>query len=331
MKNTIQEDSNFILDRPLKINFRYYTKIIVLFLLDYYYAIILKCYNNKSKPKANTISICAIFKNEGHNIQEWIEYHRIVGVDHFYMYNNFSNDNYLEVLAPFIKEGIVTFIDWPVEYGQFPAYEHFYENYRNETNWVSFLDLDEFVTPIYEKTISDWLLKYKNYPCIVVYWKMFGSAGKIDHDFEKLTTEQYTVCWDKMSTVGKIFLNTDFDIAFFDAKVHHAATVKIKIFNKVLLIPPINEFKKFIRGDIHRVNLFSDKKFSMQINHYWSKSFGYYFENKVKRGDVNNHDRTIDNFYYSEFYNKATDFVIFKYLIQLRRSLGQTRTIEKNE
>ena len=34
------------------------------------------------------VAICAIFKNEEPYIKEWIEFHKIVGVDHFYLYNN---------------------------------------------------------------------------------------------------------------------------------------------------------------------------------------------------------------------------------------------------
>ena len=34
------------------------------------------------------VSICAMYKNEAKYILEWIEYHLMIGVDHFYLYNN---------------------------------------------------------------------------------------------------------------------------------------------------------------------------------------------------------------------------------------------------
>ena len=37
--------------------------------------------------KKHQLSICAIFKNEAKFLKEWIEYHRLVGVDHFYLYD----------------------------------------------------------------------------------------------------------------------------------------------------------------------------------------------------------------------------------------------------
>ena len=38
--------------------------------------------------KKYKLSICAIFKNEANYLKEWIEYHRMVGVEHFYLYNS---------------------------------------------------------------------------------------------------------------------------------------------------------------------------------------------------------------------------------------------------
>src|SRR5579883_479648 len=66
-----------------------------------------------SGKKKYNLSIVAIFRNEKPYLREWIEYHRLVGVDHFYLYNNKSSDGSLEVLSPFIARGIVTLIDWP--------------------------------------------------------------------------------------------------------------------------------------------------------------------------------------------------------------------------
>ena len=55
-------------------------------------------------------------------LKEWIEYHKIVGIQHFYMYNNNSNDDYLAILQPYIEAGDVTFLNWPYEQGQMSAY-----------------------------------------------------------------------------------------------------------------------------------------------------------------------------------------------------------------
>lgn len=316
----IKENNYFVFGTEIEINFKYILKRIFLSLTDVFFTLYLNLFKKKSERKKYFISICAIFKDESPNLKEWIEFHKIVGVDHFFLFNNNSSDNFKLILSPYVESGIVTLIEWPFSKGQFSAYEYFYKNYKNETNWVIFLDIDEFITPIKNFEIKDWIENFSIYPAIVIYWKMFGSSGKIKHDYQKLTTEQYVVCWDKMYDVGKTIINTNFDIANFNSSVHHATTIKVKIFGFNITIPPVNEFKRFIKWEISRVGIIN-KKFSIQINHYWSRSFEYYFENKVKRGDVNNHERTIDTFFAHEKHNNDVDFKIFKYIIHIKRAI----------
>ena len=54
------------------------------------------------------LSICAIYRDEAPYLREWIEFHRLVGVERFFLYDNVSEDDHLEVLAPYLEDGIVT-------------------------------------------------------------------------------------------------------------------------------------------------------------------------------------------------------------------------------
>jgi hypothetical protein len=77
----------------------------------------------KNPPKKYYLSILAIFKNESPWIREWIEYHRLVGVEHFYMYNN--DDDTVEsdsILGPYVHDGIVENIHFPGKIKQMAAY-----------------------------------------------------------------------------------------------------------------------------------------------------------------------------------------------------------------
>lgn len=65
------------------------------------------------------ISLCLIFKNEAPFLKEWLDYHLTVGIDHFYLYNNNSDDNFKDILQPYIEKGLVTLVDWPYEHSQF--------------------------------------------------------------------------------------------------------------------------------------------------------------------------------------------------------------------
>ena len=109
-----------------------------------------------SQPKKYNLSICAIFKNEGRYIKEWIEYHRLVGVDHFYLYSNNTSDRSLNVLKPYIKKGLITLVNWPGLFSDVSEEETYkwalstqiaaYENaihYKalNETKWLTIVDI----------------------------------------------------------------------------------------------------------------------------------------------------------------------------------------------
>lgn len=49
--------------------------------------------------------VCAVAKNEARYIQEWLAFHLVAGVEHFYIYLNDVEDRTLEALQPFIEVG----------------------------------------------------------------------------------------------------------------------------------------------------------------------------------------------------------------------------------
>lgn len=85
---------------------------------------------NRKTAKEYTVAVCAIFKNESVFLKEWLEYHLLIGVEHFYLYNNFSEDNYQDILAPYIEKGQVTLTEWPVQFGQLPAYKDCFQKQK---------------------------------------------------------------------------------------------------------------------------------------------------------------------------------------------------------
>ena len=93
------------------------------------------------------LAICAIFRNEAPYLQEWIEFHRLAGIEKFHLYQNRSDDNFETVLRPYIDEGLVELIDWPREPPcQMEAYADFISRHSGEPWWVAFIDCDEFLS-----------------------------------------------------------------------------------------------------------------------------------------------------------------------------------------
>lgn len=326
------EDKIFVHDK----NISWIVRLLILTSLPVFsiwYSLLLLTYRFKHKQtqKKHFFSICAIFKDESLILKEWIEYNLLIGVDHFYLYNNNSTDNYNDILKPYIDKDIVTLIEWNFPPpSQFPAYEHFFKTYWSDTKWVAFIDLDEFICPFRDVTITDWIKSYDKYGSVVVYWKQFGTSGKLYNDNSLLITEQYTICWEKYFSIGKTFVNTDYDVLDFSAKNLHAMATNITLFGIVFSIPPVNEFKKFIKYKSNRIGLLRDKnEFSIQINHYGTKSYSNYMFNKRVRGDVNNHVRDLETFFWAEQYNTSTDHKIFRFMTELKIKMGQAEDVQK--
>jgi hypothetical protein len=144
--------------------------------------------------KRYNLSVCAIFKEEGRYLKEWIEYHRLVGVDHFYLYSNNSKDHFRRVLTPYIKEGVVTLIHWPDCLGEIGEKEMFqwalstqasaYENAIwargiKETKWLVFVDVNEFLVPSKQNNLAELLKKYEDYPA-VTFSSTFFDASRVN-------------------------------------------------------------------------------------------------------------------------------------------------------
>ena len=94
------------------------------------------------------ISIIAIVKNEGEYIAEWIEYHKIIGFNHFYIYDDNSTDNINEILKPYVSSGIATY-DIAVKdgdlYTQMQTYQLAVDTYGLSNDYMIGLDIDEFI------------------------------------------------------------------------------------------------------------------------------------------------------------------------------------------
>ena len=123
------------------------------------------------------LAICAIFKDEAAYLREWVEFHQLMGVERFYLYNNNSSDRYLDALEQHIASGAVVLHEWPRQHAQLQVYEHCLKTHGEETDWLAFIDVDEFLFSPKARPLPDVLADYAAHPGVGVNWVMFGSAG----------------------------------------------------------------------------------------------------------------------------------------------------------
>jgi hypothetical protein len=124
------------------------------------------------------LSVCGVYRDEAPYLREWIEFHRLVGVERFFLYDNKSSDDHLEELEPYLENGIVILHDWPVfPAGQHAAYEHCLTEHREDSRWIAFIDLDEFLfSPTY-RPVTDVLSGLERWPGVGVNSVFFSTSG----------------------------------------------------------------------------------------------------------------------------------------------------------
>lgn len=131
-----------------------------------------------SEPKY--LSVFAIYYNEAHYLREWIEFHKLVGFERFYLYNNFSTDHHREVLAPYIADGTVVHREWPVEPAQMAGYRDILDRAREETFWLAMFDIDEFLFSPTGERVADVLRRdFEQFPGVGVNEITFGTSGHL--------------------------------------------------------------------------------------------------------------------------------------------------------
>jgi len=172
------------------------------------------------------LSVCAIFQNEAQWLQEWIEYHRLIGVEHFLLYDHYSTDNWREVLEPYIECGLVEVVDWSdqprqIWRAQNPAYDHALEYLRGISHWVAFIDIDEFMVVEHTDSMVEFLQDYEEYGGVALTWRGFGTSG-VDHlEPGELLIEKLDQCAKRVGGWFKSIVQPELTVAAVTC--HHFA------------------------------------------------------------------------------------------------------------
>jgi hypothetical protein len=137
------------------------------------------------------LAICVIVRDEARYVREWIEFHRLVGVERFFIYDNGSTDRLWDLLHPYWDEGIVQVIRWPGERQQLPAYHHAIRSWGRQTQWLAFLDADEFLFSPTLRSLPTVLEQFTDVGAVGACWATFGTGGVHHYYPNRLVTESY--------------------------------------------------------------------------------------------------------------------------------------------
>jgi Glycosyltransferase family 92 len=205
-------------------------------------------------------SVCTIYRDQADALAEWIEFHRLVGAERFFLYDNFSSDTHREILAPYLEEGTVVLHEWPVE---FPlaittAFDHCIKEHCGESRWIAFLDIDEFLfSPTYEP-VAKLLTEFEEWPGVGVNWALFGSSGHRSSP-QGLVLENYLHRAAEMTRPIKSIVDPSRVLRSLNA--HHFAY-------REGAGSAVDENKRPIDGWITESTSFT----RLRVNHYYTKS-----------------------------------------------------------
>ncbi|MEO6523831.1 MAG: glycosyltransferase family 92 protein [Mucilaginibacter sp.] len=216
------------------------------------------------------ICLVGIAKDEEKFLDEWLVYHKMLGIDHFVLYDN-SPELPLKKLLKFHSE-YVTVIPWTgdlTSHNQLDAYRHAAANYILAFEWVIFLDVDEFIVLRQHSNLSSFLSEFQTASAISLNWHVFGHNGYYD-DPEILITSALT---------RRMFM----------------PSIRVKTFTKVKDILEITsphhcKLKSGIRVDANnhsfKNEIYLNKTVKAHINHYQCRSFSRWV-GRATRGDAN--------------------------------------------
>lgn len=274
---------------------------------------------NRLEKRKCDVAIAAIFQNEGDFLKEWIEFHRMIGVEHFYLYNNQSTDEFEKVLKPYIKRGIVELYDVPIDLSdgkiylewQVRVYNHALKISKKFNEWVAFIDIDEFICLVHHESLPEFLSQYLYAGGLCINWVMYGTSDIYDLAHGELLIEKlvkrYPLEWGENRLVKSIIRPKHVQ------KCLDAHTFEYKE-NVFAVFPNHQKFTHTPGFDIPVDDV--------RINHYWFRTEKFFQEIKLPRrrkwGDGRTHEQIDAQIKLS---NSVEDKVMDRFVIPMKKRI----------
>jgi len=275
---TIQSHSN--IEEKLNLSFKFFE----------IYSVLFETMRNPPKPSSGItnhnynikenkgIGICSICKNENLYLKEYATYYQKLGIKKIIIYDNNDIDGEKpeEVLQNFIKTNFVEIIDIRgFRSAQLPSYNHCYEKYRNQFDYISFLDIDEFIVIQSNKSINDYLYDVKFDKCesILLNWVMYGDSDLLKYD-NRTMIERFTKPVEKWNR-GKSIVRTNIDNLIIISTIIVGVNVNYFCDSNGNKIIPNRNYLDFT----------APKEPESYIKHFYTKT-AEEFCNKIKNGDA---------------------------------------------
>jgi hypothetical protein len=147
-------------------------------------------------PNAHACTLVAIARDEAPYVAEWLAFHLAVGFTRVLVFDHGSRDGTADVVARAARRVPAVSLHPvpadPLRTPQLAAYAAALP--LVETPWVAFLDIDEFLVPWRDGSVSAYLARVpEDVSAVHVNWRSFGSSGLGEPGYG-LVTEAFLRC-----------------------------------------------------------------------------------------------------------------------------------------
>jgi hypothetical protein len=231
------------------------------------------------------IALVCVAKNEDNYIQEWLLYHKKLGFNQIFIYQNDWRTS--------LQFDFITKIEFDGNQKQLESYNHFLKNYGPNYDWAAFFDVDEFLVLKKHPNVTEFVNTYSNYNGIGINWVLFGDNNQPNPIKEYSLINRFTKRKEQPSN-------------------HIKSIVKIKKCPKMFVHHPdckivdtnFNQFYGVFNNPLDNV---------AQLNHYFCKTKIEFLE-KIKRGRADSEDiRKLNEFDVNNF-NEVDDLTAYNFL-----------------
>lgn len=239
---------------------------------------------SEKESTAGNLAICAIFKNEGPYILEWLAYHIAIGVDSFFVADNESSDGSSILLMDLAELGVIKYLDFPTPINEAPqlaAYRKLMELYGSGADWVAFIDADEFLAPLNGKAIKSVLSEISclapSVGGLAVNWANYGASGEKEYRPE-LVMERFVARAEQS----------------FGVNYHYKSIVRVEAYKTTHENPHLFSLKpgysyfypdgRELTDSVKGIKGISDEVCweNLRLNHYIIKSYGEFLLKKSR-------------------------------------------------
>lgn len=125
------------------------------------------------------VSIVLLIRDEGEYLQEWLAWHLQQGFEHFYIYDDSREtpiSNFLGAFSPYCTVRDATRYHCHL---QLESYVDAIRRFGGETEWMAFIDTDEFLRTTGDKPLPELLAEFPDAAAVLAPWVVYNANGHI--------------------------------------------------------------------------------------------------------------------------------------------------------